>query len=126
MALLVKTSDPDRLLELIKKAIKAKKVRTWKVDKDGDFEYKPEQYENDVFWFHPISDHENEWLRFGFREPENIEIDKVSYGLFHGRFASMIIGHFENEFQYIRIPSKPIKDLDFVGAYLYMLKIWKL
>ncbi len=124
MALIVKSSDPEELLKSIRKAIKANKVRTWAVDKEGDFEYVPEQYENDKFWFSPKPDPKNGLLRFGFVEPKNTKIDKIKYGLSHGRFASMILGHFENDFEYIRIPSKPLESLDIVNGYYYNLKTW--
>lgn len=95
MAILVKTQNPAGLLKAIKKAIDDENIDTWSYDNDGDFTHTPEQWKNKA-WLRPKI-YEGE-LRFGILKQKNVELKKVIYGVYHGRFIEMLLTHFDDDF----------------------------
>jgi hypothetical protein len=103
MALIIITSDPSGLLASIKKAIVQKTIDTWTYDKDGDFTHTPEQWYKKA-WLRPkILPGE---LQFGLLGQENIEMLKLIYGVYHGRFIEMLLTHFDVKFSIAKATSK--------------------
>jgi len=95
MAVIVKTGDPAGLLKKIKKAIDDKHIETWSYDSDGDFTHTPEQWKGKA-WLRPkIYTGE---LRFGILKQTSINMSKIVYGVYHGRFIEMLLTHFDTEF----------------------------
>lgn len=105
MALIIKTSNPSKLLSEIKKAIDAKKIRTWSYDSDGDFTHNPEQWENKA-WLRVKRKSSGE-LAFGILGQKDINTNKLIYAVYHGRFAEMLLIHFDTEFTEIKATSLP-------------------
>ncbi len=95
MAIVVYTPDPMALLKAIKKNIDERKIDTWKYDKDGDFTHLPDQWENKA-WLRPYVS--SGILQFGLLGQINVEMTKVVYGVYHGRFIEMLLTHFDNDF----------------------------
>ena len=95
MALTVYTKDPTGLLKAIRKAIDEKKVETWAYDSDGDFTHTPEQWRAKA-WLRPVVLQGG--LAFGLIGQKDIQMTKVIYGLYHGRFTEMLLVHFDQNF----------------------------
>lgn len=104
MSLIIITYNPTKLLLDIKKAIDSKTIETWSYDKDGDFTHKPEQWVNSA-WMRPhIKSGE---LRFGFIGNTKITSTKLIYAVYHGRFAEMLLNHFDDQFSNVSATALP-------------------
>ena len=108
MALIIKTSNPSGLLMEIKKSIDSKAIETWSYDSDNDFTHTPDQWKNNA-WLRPKL-YEGE-LRFGIFGQKDIKLTKLIYAVYHGRFAEMLLNHFDEEFSEVKATAMPI-DID--------------
>jgi hypothetical protein len=109
MALFVYTSRPRTLLGAIKQAIGEKKIDTWVCDSDGDFTHVPPQWRRKA-WFRPfVSDGV---LQLGLLGQSNTTMTKVVYGVYHGRFAEMLLMHFDTSFANVVSTALPKASLD--------------
>ncbi|KLU22231.1 hypothetical protein EOS_31530 [Caballeronia mineralivorans PML1(12)] len=95
MAITVNASKPSQLLAAIKKAIDDKEIETWSYDGDGDFTHTPDQWKNKA-WLRPVVVSSS--LRFGLLGQKDIDMTKVVYGVYHGRFNEMLLTHFDEDF----------------------------
>lgn len=98
MALSVKTTDPTGLLTAIKKEIADKKIVTWNYllhEKKDYFTHNPDQWLNKAWLTPTIGINE---LNFSIIWPANSLKDKEISAVYHGRFAEMLIKHFEVKF----------------------------
>lgn len=100
MALLIQALDAEALLVEMQSAIDAGKVRTWEYDSQGDFTHNLEQWKNKA-WLRPrvLSD---ERLIFNIVAPQGQRITKAVYGVYHGRFAEMVLSHFDDKCSWLR------------------------
>lgn len=108
MALIVKTSNPQGLLTEIKKAIDSNSIQTWSYDSDGDFTHIPEQWKFKGWMSPKILIGE---LHFGFLGNQEVVTTKLIYAIYHGRFAEMLLNHFDDKFSSVQATSMPT-DLD--------------
>lgn len=97
MALVVNTSNSSALLAAIRKAIDDKKIDTWRYDSAGDFTHTASngQWEEKA-WMQPsvVSD----LLLFGIVARQDEVMTKATSGVYHGRFAEMLLTHFDGQF----------------------------
>lgn len=91
MALIVLTQNPGELLQQIKTEISMDNVDTWSFDSKGNFTHTYENWRNKA-WFQPVLE-EGE-LRFEIVSNNNETILKYTYGIYHGRFAEMLLSCF--------------------------------
>ena len=87
------TSEPESLLEAIKSAIDAHRIRTWSYDDDGDFTHTAEQWKQSA-WLSPKLS--NDGLRFYILPPADAQISRQIYAIYHGRFIEMALRHFDS------------------------------
>ena len=106
MALTVKTKNAKALLSAIKKAIDDKTIDTWTYDSDGDFTHSPEQWKNKA-WFKPATILKPDELRFGLYGQNEINTTVLVYAVYHGRFAEMLLNHFDKDITEITTSSMP-------------------
>ena len=104
MALIIKSKEPKELLSKIKKAIDSNNIATWSYDSDGDFTHVPEQWRTKA-WLSPKF--VNEELHFSFIGNKKENTTKLVYALYHGRFAEMLLTHFDTDISNIEITSMP-------------------
>lgn len=95
MALYFETSNPKKLLDEFKKAIKEGRVATWSCDKDDDFTHTPDQWKNKA-WLRPKI--EPSKLTFHILGPTNTTITSLVYAVYHGRFIESMLLHCDNLF----------------------------
>lgn len=104
MALIIKTNSPSELISEIKKAIDAKSIQTWSYDSEGDFTHSPEQWQRKA-WMSPHVI--NGDLHFGFIGNNQVNTTKLLYAVYHGRFAEMLLNHFDDKFTNIQATAMP-------------------
>lgn len=109
MALYIQTRFPSDLLASIKNLIGQRRIETWSFDTDGDFTHEPEQWRN-LAWLRPSLG--NGELKFGIVGNQNNVMTKPVYGVYHGRFAEMILIHFDTQISEIRISPGKVPGLD--------------
>jgi hypothetical protein len=92
MAIRIKASDPQALLDTIKRAIDRGHVRTWEYDAQGDFTHTPQQFKGQA-WLRPSTAVAGE-LRFYIIRTQGITPTRAIYGIYHGRFIEVLLTHF--------------------------------
>ena len=99
MSLWLNAPDPSSLLKRLKAAIDAGHITTWAYDRDGDFTHTPSQWVNRA-WLQPhIMSNE---LVLTIVGQKAVPLDREAYAVYHGRFAEMMLAHFDQEFSSIR------------------------
>ncbi|QGZ54297.1 hypothetical protein [Paraburkholderia acidiphila] len=92
MTIFVKTADPAALLKSIRKLIDERGIETWAYDRDGDFYHTPPQWDRKA-WLRPYVVAGGLKLHLIQRKDERLT--KPVYGVYHGRFAEMLLTHFD-------------------------------
>jgi hypothetical protein len=77
---------------MLKNCISCNSIQTWLCDEDGDFTSNREQWKNRA-WFR-ASIEENR-LVFGIISSRRYQMTRELYGVYHGRFAAMLLAHFD-------------------------------
>lgn len=97
MALNIYTTDPSGLLKKIKKAIDDEKVVTWSYDSDGDFTHvtSNNQWKGKA-WLRPHV--KDGYLHMAILGKKDEKLSSEVYAVYHGRFAEMVLVHFDNSF----------------------------
>jgi hypothetical protein len=105
MAVIVHVPNPRDLLTAIAFDITSGAIETWSVDTDGDFTHSPEQWRNKA-WFRPQVSSDR--ILFSILTPKNTRMNKVVYGVYHGRFIEMLLTHYDLKFQRAEATALPI------------------
>lgn len=106
MAVFVKARSPQLLWRKIREGIEDNEVRTWMIDSDGDITHDVDQWRFDA-WLRPFFTEDE--IIFGIISRKDVDMTKTVYGVFHGRFAEMLLTHFDNYITDIRLSSMPTK-----------------
>lgn len=93
----IHTPDPHRLVEEINEAIRNGRIATWTVDSDGDYTHSLEQWKNRAWLSCRFNETDDTLLRFVIIEAREQKLSKAVYGVYHGRFAEMLLTHFDNQ-----------------------------
>ena len=110
MALYIKTNEEVQvLLSEIKKMIDTKDIVGWEYDEDGDFTCSDEKWKNKAWLTPTIS---GMFLKFGILGRKGVPMTKREYSYYHGYFSEMIMEHFFDEIESIKLlpPFKSILD----------------
>ena len=112
MAVRVQCSDPEALLNRIRRAIREGAIETWSLDSDGDLTHSAEQWRNKA-WFRPkISE---ELLTFNILTRRGKRMSRTIYGVYHGRLVEMLLVHFDEAFTRATATALPVSG-DVVGS----------
>lgn len=95
MSIYVKSTNPRLLVENIRSKIKLQEIKTWTVDKDGDFTHSTEQWEN-CAWICPKIEDENRRVVFYILGRKDRNVSTLEYAIYHGRFVEMLLTHFDS------------------------------
>jgi hypothetical protein len=104
MALFVETPDRANLLALIYEAIGKKNqkggVATWETDSRNYFTHTPAdgQWKGEAYFQPVLPKDEPNILKFCIIKPSAENISVRVYSIYHGRFAEMLLAHFDKEF----------------------------
>lgn len=104
MAIIIKTTDANKLLSFFKKGIDEGKIVTWSYDQDGDFSHTPDQWKNKA-WLRPQIKGGD--LVLSILKPQNITISSLVYAVYHGRFIESMLNHCDQLFTDISATALP-------------------
>ena len=76
------------------------------MDDDGDFTHTPFQW-IDKAWMSVANYQPRESVTFGIISRKYIELTQTEYAVYHGRFAEMLLTHFDSMISDIHISSQP-------------------
>ncbi len=112
MAIYIKLRKTFSLKEEINKFIDQGIISTWIYDSDGDYTHLPTQWKNEAWiHFHEFNKNQNQVV-FGIISRRSVRLTKTIYAVYHGRFAEMLLTHFDTIIDEITISSQLIKDID--------------
>lgn len=95
MAIIVKTENPEALLNEIKRVIDLNEVDLWSYDTIGDFSHTPEKWINRA-WLRPeVGEGE---LKFGILGTKDVGMTASLYSAYHAYFIEMLLTYFDNFF----------------------------
>lgn len=107
MALIVNTSSPNELQKELTEKIINSKIDTWEFDEDGDFTHSPEQWRYKAWIHEPVYSKKNKnQLIFGIIGNKEVTMTKSLYAVYHGRFAEMLLSHFDEIIDNIEITAE--------------------
>ncbi|MDO5524039.1 MAG: hypothetical protein Q4G48_08350 [Bacteroidia bacterium] len=103
MAIIIKTDNPNLLLDKIYEGIETKKIQKWNVKADGRITPSPLLWRNEAFLKPQIWVEENE-LRFGLLKRKNRKhITTKLYTFFHVKFVEMLLANFDTDFSALTV-----------------------
>ena len=88
--------DGPRLIEMINEAINNGQIKSWIVDSDGDYTRSQEPWKERAWIRYSQDKNDQNHVLFIIVQPKNQSISKAVYGVYHGRFAEMLITHFDS------------------------------
>lgn len=102
MAIIIRTSNPQTLLQNLNVAISEERIRTWLVDVDGDYSATPDKWKYKA-WFRPVIKSDESLLVFGIVKSMEYTLTCEIYGVYHGRFIATLLSHFDEIISHIEI-----------------------
>jgi hypothetical protein len=108
MAVTVFTDNPKELLADIRKAVEHSSIETWEYSAKGNFTHSARQWKFKA-WFRP-SLMLGKQLKFNILRPKGQNISKEVYAVYHGRFAEMLLAHFDSKIESVRLSALAEKD----------------
>lgn len=103
MAIIIKTHNPNLLLDKIYDGISSRKIEKWRVMTDGRITPSPLLWKNEAFLKPQIWVEENE-LRFGLlKRQDRKHVTSKLYTFFHIKFVEMLLTNFDTDFQEVTI-----------------------
>lgn len=112
MAIIVKTKvSPKKLIDKLNEKINRESIITWIVDEDGDYTHTPAQWMYRA-WF-KAREGGDQTIVFGLVESRKYTLTKELYAVYHGRFAEMLLAHFDGDIEDIAIRPLLDKNLDY-------------
>lgn len=106
MAVIIKTSNPHKLLEKIYKAVDEKNADKWTCDKSGRFTYSTFQWRSEA-WLKPEIWLDESELRLGIRKRKGRKyLTSKLYNFYHSKFVETMLTHFVQDFSSITVTAQ--------------------
>ena len=106
MAVIVYCEKPSELIAAVKTAIGEGRIDTWRFDDDGDFTHAPDQWRLKA-WLRPnVAD---DRVTFWILSPKGVQMSRLVYAIYHGRFIEMLLGHFDKSFSRAVATALPVQ-----------------
>lgn len=83
------------LIDRINQSISSGQIKAWLVDSDGDYTRSMEPWKERAWMRCRFDETDPTHLMFIIIEPKNQKLSKATYGVYHGRFAEMLLTHFD-------------------------------
>lgn len=106
----LKGISADTLLKNIHDLINQNRIQTWEYDAVGDYTMTPLQWRRQA-WIR-LQKEEGETIKFGIIPRRDAKLSKEVYAIYHGRFAEMLLAHFDINIAKIEISSLLVKGID--------------
>jgi hypothetical protein len=97
MSLAFNSANPGLLLATFKRKIDQKHVVTWSYDKDGDFTHETDQWRHKA-WLR--SEIQAGLLLLHIVRPNNSNVSREVYAIYHGRFIEAMLAHCDTLFSH--------------------------
>ena len=95
MAIIVKTENPEGLLNEIKRVIDERTTELWSYDSSGDFSHTPDGWINRA-WLRPeVGEGE---LRFGILGTKDVGMTASLYSAYHAYFIELLLTYVDKYF----------------------------
>lgn len=112
MALIITTNNPHKIADDFERLVKEHRILTWTIDAEGDYTIPKEQWYGHA-WMRPIAYDGNNTLIFGFISSTRYPVTKGLYGIYHGRLATTLLAHFDNDMEDLRITPFMVNEIDY-------------
>lgn len=109
MAIVIKTEQPNQLLEELNRAITNGLIQTWQVDCEGDYTISRFQWFQHA-WLRPYV--ETGRLVFGIVQSSSFVMTCQLYGVFNGRFVATLLTHFDFMIEHMEITPMLVEKYD--------------
>lgn len=107
----LKNISEKEFVTAIKQQIDDNKIITWQYDEDGDFTAVQDQWRFEA-WMRPQNNNSINHLYFGIVKNSKTTMSKEVYAVYHGRFAEMLLAHFDTYILNIEISSMLVPNVD--------------
>lgn len=101
MAIIVKVSRPEDLLQDIKQNIDDNYISNWQYDLDGDFTSAHNDLQN-LAWFNAYVIKPDK-LIFGIKGRKNVKMHIALYSIYHSEFIRMMLTFFSSQIDEIKV-----------------------
>jgi hypothetical protein len=111
MAIILEPTNPKHLIKMIVREIKSGSIATWRYDDDNTFTHTTHdgQWEDRAYLIPTVNGAK---LILGIVIPKDEEEQSTVYGVYHGRFAEMLLTHFDSYFESLEMTSQPVRGID--------------
>ena len=100
MAILLRTSHPQTVIDGIKRKIDFNQITSWSYDEDGDFVFVEEGI---IAWMRPVILVTR--VDFYVIGRNDTEMSLKEYAKFHSRFVEMLLAYFPEDCKYMLVTS---------------------
>ncbi len=109
MSIKIKISSNARFfIKKLNEKLQREEIQTWSQDDDGDYTHTPLQWHNKAWMRAHVS---SEYIIFGIVSSRKHALTKELYAVYHGRFAEMLLAHFDEHIESLEI--SPQLDINF-------------
>lgn len=112
MALIIKTNNPQEIADDFKRLVMEHRILTWTIDDEGDYTIPKDQWYGHA-WMRPIIYDGTNRLIFGFISSTRYPVTKGLYGIYHGRLATTLLAHFDNDMDDLSITPFMVNGIDY-------------
>lgn len=102
--------SPNALLKGINDLISQNRIQTWEYDIMGDYTMIPSQWREQA-WMRPAVK-VGRTIKFGIIKRRDMNMSKEVYAVYHGRFAEMLLAHFDINIKRLEISPRLVKGVD--------------
>lgn len=106
----LKDISADVLIKRINYLIDQNRIQTWEYDAMGDYTMTPSQWREQA-WMRP-SVRMEKTIKFGIVKRRDANISKEVYAVYHGRFAEMLLAHFDIHIKTMEISPMLVPEID--------------
>lgn len=118
MAIYIKLAEgvkADTLYTKIQNLCEQNQALTWTIDDDGDFTHTTQQWNMEAWMHYNRGSDALQVAVYGIIRRKDKPMSKVVYAIYHGRFAEMLLTHFDNLITDIQITSMPVDNVDAIS-----------
>ncbi|MBO5427799.1 MAG: hypothetical protein J6K01_00740 [Paludibacteraceae bacterium] len=106
----LKDISVESLLKGINDLIDNNRIQTWEYDLMGDYTMTPPQWRAQA-WMRPAVK-VGRTIKFGIIKRRDVNISKEVYAVYHGRFAEMLLAHFDVNIESLEISPMLVTGID--------------
>lgn len=102
--------SPNILVKRINDLIDQNRIQTWEYDMMGDYTMTPHQWKEQA-WMRPAVK-AGKTIKFGIIKRRDMNMSMEVYAVYHGRFAEMLLAHFDINIKSLEISPMLVRGID--------------